>query len=589
MKLRYYQVNAILAWFKFYKDGNVGNPLIGMPTGTGKSLVIACLICEIIRRHPGQRILKLTHVKELIGQNYKALLSVWPNAPAGIYSAGLDRKDAGYPITYAGIGSIHKKAHIFQKTDVIIIDEAHLLGPKESAMYQRFIADLKRYNPYVIVTGLSATLFRLGQGMLTNDGLFTHICYDLTGIEPFNKLIREGFLANLVPLRTKNELDIEGLGIVKGEFKTAEMEDRYKVDKVIIAALEEAIVQGYHRKHWLIFTTGVESCEKVTRLLNEKYGISACAVHSGNDVFPMSSKERDENIAAFKRGDFRAAVNNNVLTTGFDYPLIDLIIVLRPTNSPGLWVQMLGRGTRPVWPEVYKMPDSAGNMNNYHLWPQHYVESGRYYLETDEGRNLCIKEGPKQNCLVLDFAANTKRLGPINDPVIPYAKKKGGVKREAPVKICDNCGMYCHCSIRLCPNCGYEFPRHVKLTNEASDKELIAVEVPIRIEVLAVRHTVYDLHSKRDKPDSLRVTYECGMRHFPAFKCFEHPEPSGHNARAWWRKASHAGGEAPQTTVEALSRTMELRDATHIRVRLDTKFPEVKDVDYSGTAFGSIQ
>ncbi len=376
MQLRYYQLDAIKAFFKYYEDGNTGNPLIAMPTGTGKSLVIACLICAILNKHPKQRILKLTHVKELIGQNYKALLSVWPTAPAGIYSAGLDRKDAGYPITYAGIGSVHKKAHIFQRTDIIIIDEAHLLGPKEAAMYQRFIAELKRYNPYIIIVGLTATPFRLGQGMLTqgDNALFTHICYDLTGIEAFNRLIREGFLAPLVPLRTKSELDIEGLGIVKGEFKTAEMEDRYKVDKVIIAALEEAIVQGYHRKHWLIFTTGVESCERVTYLLNNKYNIPACAVHTGNDLFPMLPKERDENIAAFKRGEFRAAVNNNVLTTGFDYPKIDLIIVLRPTNSPGLWVQMLGRGTRPC-------------------------------------------DG-KENCLVLDFAANTKRLGPINDPVL---------------------------------------------------------------------------------------------------------------------------------------------------------------------------
>ncbi len=158
-----------------------------------------------------------THVKELIEQNYKTLLRIWPAAPAGIYSAGLDRKDVGFPITYAGIGSIHKKAHVFQKVDILLIDEAHLLSPKSSTMYRKFIEKLKEFNPYLIVVGLTATPFRLGQGMLTNEGgLFTHFCYDITGIDAFNRLINEGYLATLVPLRTKSELDVDGLHINQG-------------------------------------------------------------------------------------------------------------------------------------------------------------------------------------------------------------------------------------------------------------------------------------------------------------------------------------------------------------------------------------
>lgn len=578
MKPRYYQSEAVISFFDFFANGGIGNPLIAMPTGTGKSLVMALLIMEICRRYRGQRILMATHVKELIDNNYKTLLKVWPSAPAGIYSAGLDRKDVGFPITYAGIGSIHKKAHIFQKIDIMLIDEAHLISPKTSTMYRKFIDDLKRYNPYLVIVGLTATPFRMGQGMLTNEyhghaPLFTHFCYDITGVEAFNRLLNEGFLCTLIPQKTNTELDVEGLHIVNGEFNIAEMQERYNIDKVIIEALEEAIVRGHDRKHWLIFATGVEHCDRISKLLNEKYGISCVSIHS-------KEPDRDKNFKLFTTGQVRAAVNNNCLTTGVDYPDIDLAIILRPTNSPGLWVQILGRFIRPVWPNQ--------NKSNWHLWPQGYVESGRYDIETQEGRLLCIKEGPKQNALVLDFAANTKRLGPINDPIIPYPrKKKGGEPRSAPIKICDNCGMYNHASVRICGHCGYEFPRVIKIMSEASHEELIKTQ-EIIIKVLKVTNVSYDTHSKAGKADSMVVIYQVGLLDYKFWVCLEHPEPSGHKARQWWRKASRLPDvEIPTTTAEAILRTDELYFPSHIRVRLDTQFPQVMDVDYTGTAFGS--
>jgi DNA repair protein RadD len=540
MKPRYYQDEAVFSFFDFFARGNIGNPLIAMPTGTGKSLVMALLITEIFKRYKNQRILMATHVKELIEQNYKTLLRVWPSAPAGIYSAGLDRKDVGFPITYAGIGSIHKKPHVFQKIDIMIIDEAHLLSPNGMTMYRTFIEQLKQYNPYLIVVGLTATPFRLGQGMLTNEGgLFTHFCYDITGIESFNRLISEGYLCTLIPQKTNAELDIDGLHFIKGEFSVAEMQERFNVDSITVQALEESIVRGYNRKHWLIFATGVEHCDRIAKLLNDKYNIPTRSVHS-----KLKDADRDENLRLFKSGEIKCVVNNNCLTTGFDFPGIDMIVVLRPTMSPGLWVQMLGRGTRP-------------------------------------------SEG-KDNCLVLDFAANTKRLGPINDPVIPYQKKKkGGEPRPAPVKICDNCGMYCHASVRICGCCGYEFPRSIKIMSEASNEELIKKQ-EIIVEIFKVDSITYDIYSKANKQDSLLVTYQCGLRFFKHWICLEHGEPAAHKARVWWRKATGCH-DTPETTAQAIQETDNLKLASHVRVRLDTQFAQILDCDYSGTAFGSEQ
>src|SRR5690606_23327156 len=103
MKFRDYQEYAIASIFRYFEQGGKGNPIVAMPTGTGKSVVIGGFIREVMLRYPGQRIIVLTHVKELIEQNYKKLLALWPTAPAGVYSAGLRRREIGLPITFAGI------------------------------------------------------------------------------------------------------------------------------------------------------------------------------------------------------------------------------------------------------------------------------------------------------------------------------------------------------------------------------------------------------------------------------------------------------------------------------------------------------
>lgn len=541
---RYYQAEAVDSVFNYYLNGNTGNPLIALPTGTGKSFVNTLIIRRIINDYPGQRVLCLTHVKELIEQNYASLIKCWPNAPAGIYSASVGRKDVGYPITFAGIGSIYKKANIFQRTDVIIVDEAHLIGPSAGSMYGQFIEALKAFNPHLIIIGMTATPYRIGQGLLIegDNALFTDVCYDKTTMLAFNSFIEEGFLAPLIPLKTKAELDVEDLRINSGEYSIKQMQERYNVDGITRQAIEESILNASDRKHWLIFATGVEHCENVANLMNDVYGIPCKAVHS-----KLKRDEREAVLKEFTSGQLRAVVNNNVLTTGFDFPKIDLIIVLRPTNSPGLWVQMLGRGTR-IHPD-------------------------------------------KENCLVMDFAANTKRIGPINDPIIPNPPRKrkpGEEPREAPVRICDNCGMYNHASVRECKACGYQFPREVKIRSEASQDELIKKQ-KFDIRALKVTNIDFGLHEKPGKPASIKITFFCGLTGFNLWLCFDHPEPAASSARKWWRENTGCEyNDCPRSVVEAYPRMDELNDPAYLRVRLDTKYPEIMDFDYDGTKFGDV-
>ena len=406
-------------------------------------------------------------------------------------------------------------------------------------MYGEVIRGLRRVNPFLKVIGLTATAFRLGQGRITDGGLFTHVCYDQTGVESFNRLIAEGYLAPLIPKRTRTELDVSNVGMNNGEFAAGALQDAVDKQEITYAALQEACEYGHDRRSWLVFASGVEHAEHVAQMLNYM-GVPAAAVHA-------KTKNREEVIKAFKRGELRALVNNNVLTTGFDYPPIDLIIMLRPTMSPGLWVQMLGRGTRP-W---------AGG-----------------YLDIGNGEQVYI-EGPKHNCLVLDFAGNTRRLGPINDPVIP--KRKSGLPGDAPVKICEACGVYNHTSARFCVNCGTEFIFETKIDAHAATEELLRSDLPV-VETFEVDRVFYHRHGKEGSPPMIKVQYYCGMRMFNEFVCLEHPGFAAKKARDWWRQRHW--GEPPATTDEALRYLSELRVPRRVRVWVNKKYPEILGHEY---------
>lgn len=544
MILRDYQQAAVDSLFAYF-NANAGNPIIGLPTGTGKSLVLAGFIQQALAAFPGTRIMKLTHVKELVEQNADKLLKVWPTAPLGIFSAGLKRKEVGYPIIFGGVASVAKAdLSRFGRVDLLLIDECHLLSPKEGTMYQKVIAQLKEVNPFLKVIGFTATSYRLGQGQLTDEGgLFTALCFDMTKMHQFNWFIDQGYLVPLIPKRTSLELDVSSVKTSGGEYKQNELQEAVDKDSLTQAAVQEMIQHGHGRAHWLVFASGVEHAIHVSEVLSY-CGISAGFVHS-----KMSTAERDAAIARFKAGEVRAIVNNGILTTGFDFPGIDLVGMLRPTKSPGLWVQMLGRGTRPVY-------------------------SPGFDLSTLEGRLRAIGASQKQNTLVLDFAGNTRRLGPINDPVLPRRKGKGG-DGSAPVKVCEVCGTYNHASVRICVGCGEEFPKHLKIKHQAGTDELIAKGEPPRIETFKVDTVTYQPHNKPGSLPSLQVNYFCGLRMFREWICLEHEGYPGKRARDWWRRRSLPHSQVPEFITEALEKLPELAIPTQIQVQIKPRYDEI--------------
>jgi len=527
IQLRYYQQEALDALYNFFLTHQVGNPLIGLPTGTGKSVLPAAFIQGVMRQWANQRFLMVTHVKELVSQNAEELLGLWPEAPLGIYSAGLKQKDTAHPIIFGSIQSMIKHPDWFGHRDIAFVDEAHLVSAEESSQYQTFFAFLKLINPNLKIIGMSATLYRMGMGMITENGLFTDVVYDKTNLEGFNELLAAGFMAPLIPLRTKTELDVSDVSIVKGEFVSTQLQGAVDKAEITFKALQELCHAGQNRKSWLLFASGIEHAEHIAEQLGA-FGVDCAPVHS-----KRPSEYNDAAIRAFKSGQLRAIVNYGKLTTGFNHPEIDLIGMLRPTLSVPLWVQMLGRGTRPA----------------------------------------------KENCLVLDFARNTPRLGPINDPRIP--NKKGASAGELPVKICEACGCYNHPRVRFCISCGEEFSFAVKIVSKAGTDELIkaaATEDLPKIETLSVMNVHYEKwDGKLGKPPTLKVTYYTPAK-FNEWICLEHNGMAGKMARDWWRRRHK--DEPPASIDEALKYTSNLKCPRFIRVHVNKRHPEILGAEF---------
>lgn len=259
MKPRDYQDAAVAALWRYFGE-HKGNPLVLMPTGTGKSVVIGEFVRSVLAAYPSQRVLCVTHIETLIRQNHEKLLRVWPGAPAGIYSAGVGRRDTFHPIIFCGIQSVYDKADAFAPPDLLIVDEAHLVPAKGEAMYQRFIGDLRKRNPMLKVIGLTATGWRLGAGRLTDAGIFSDVAIDMTTPEAWVWFVENGYLSPLYSKRTNLRLDDSGIAISGGEYVLSQMQDALDKTDLTEAALDELVYWGSAegRKCWAIFGTGIE-------------------------------------------------------------------------------------------------------------------------------------------------------------------------------------------------------------------------------------------------------------------------------------------------------------------------------------------
>ena len=446
--LRDYQQSSIDLLYEWMRNKD-GNPCLVLPTGAGKSHVIAALCKNALQSWPETRILMLTHVKELIEQNAEKMRQHWRNAPLGIYSASLNKRELTESITFAGIQSVRNRHVGIGHTDICIIDEAHLISHKDEGGYRTLLNNLWLINPHMRVIGLTATPYRLGHGYITDKPALFDDLIEPTSIE---ELIKKGHLAPLHSKVTSKRLSTEGVHKRGGDFIESELQAAVDTDDNNYSIVDEVIAQAGNRKAWLFFCTGIDHAEHIKSILRLR-GISAECITG-----QTPKKERERILSDFKTGKLRALTNCNVLTTGFDYPDIDLIAMLRPTMSPVLYVQMAGRGLRPK-------------------------------SHTD-------------HCLVLDFAGVVETHGAITNVNPP--PKKGEALKEAPIKACDVCFEIVHARTIICPCCGTPFPIEPDKPLMLHDEDIMGLRGK-DMQVTAwqwLKHT-----SKTSGIDMLKVTY----------------------------------------------------------------------------------
>jgi DNA repair protein RadD len=520
LTLRPYQERCLADLWHWF-EGNTGNPLVVLPTGAGKSLVIAEWCRGVCQIDPGAGIIILAHVRELISQNAAELIGLWPDAPVGIYSAGLNRRDMGKAITFASIQSIHSKAYkLPRRIDMVLVDEAHLIPRKSETMYGKFLADLRAINPSVKIIGLTATPFRLDSGLLHEgpESMFDGIAHETNVIELFDA----GFLSPPRSYRQKGaEIDTTGVSIRAGEFIASQLESAAMDAETVDAIADRIVEAGHDRAGWLAFGCSVAHCEAITEALRAR-GFAGATI-SGD----MDKGERDGLIAQFKARHLRFLTSMQVLTTGFNARHVDLIALARPTQSTGLYVQMIGRGTR---------------------------------LSPETG---------KTDCLVLDFGGNIARHGPFDEPFLPESKSGKG-KGPARFKECPECGCATGTASRACPGCGFEYPPPEKVVTVTPDSKPILSQPP---EWLPVAGVTYRQHNKPGGLPTMRVEYRVGLTTHKEWVCIEHAGYAREKAAGWWLR--RAPGPVPATVAEAIARSGELAVPDAVQVKREGRYDRI--------------
>tara|TARA_A200000159_G_scaffold19571_1_gene16164 strand:- start:20882 stop:22567 length:1686 start_codon:yes stop_codon:yes gene_type:complete len=558
LKQRCYQREAVdTLWNDIHnKDGN---PLGVAPTGVGKTFIMNALIRKIARKYKRDRVMSLTHDAKIIDQNATAMKKMWKLADVGIYSSGLNMRDKRNRVIYAGIQSVHRRAEEFGKVNVLFIDEAHMLSPEQDSMYDRFISCLLEINPKMKIIYLSATPYRLGQGYLTEHKWVDYVSFDYTKTEKFNWFVDQGYLSPLITKKAATEFDVSAMSIKGGDFNKKQAEEISNTMENNKAVVEECIRYGMDRKHWMVFASGIEHGIALAEMF-ESYGIRAICLHS-------KSERREEEQAKWERGKYRAMVNVGLYTTGYDFTPLDLIAVARATQSTALWVQMCGRGTRCVYKKGIDISDQTGRLK-------------------------AIKKGTKQNCLILDFAGNTRRLGAINCPVIPAKRQKGdGNDGEAPVKVCPQCETYAHTRASVCAHCGYEFPPPDTIEKKAGQDDVMVREtLEPNTESFDVISTLYRVGvSRQTKQPYFRTNYATLSG---SFVKGDYPEsayeaPVNRFRAFWWKALKKKSGRPtayrryPKTADEAVERAPdELKEPTKILVDMNCKFQTIEEITY---------
>jgi len=524
MEMRWYQEKAVDTFWSEAKKHPKDDLLLVLPTGAGKTIVMAYIIKGAIDY--GMQVLVLARTKELIEQNLDKFVTCFPEmqSMAGAYCAGLNSREYDKPIVFASVQSVFNKGELFGERKLVIVDECHQIPQNENSQYQQLIEKLREACPSSKLLGLTASPYRLDGGVIFGEGQqFARVAYSV----PLRVLINEGYITKPRTLDV-TKINLDNIKKTAGDFNRAEVESRFLSNSLGPEIVDAANDKGC--KSVLVFASGVAHAEQLAR------EIISCGEHAEVITGETMPLMRSSIIESFTKRKIRFLINCECLTTGFDAPCIDLIAVCRATYSPGLFLQMVGRGFR-----------------NY---PN------------------------KDICWVMDYGENIARHGPIDsDEYGMDTIKVGSGSGEAPKRVCPRCLEINHAAARECIRCFKEFPR--KEITFVAARDFILSEP----EWLDVVSTTYTRHAgKNGKTDSVRVTYKCsddrqvmGVRYVSEWICIEHVGFARQQAHAWFARVSNQ--QFPHSVDELLEIVHELgvAEPKRISVKKEGKYDRIVD------------
>lgn len=566
---RDYQAASVDAMIKFATN----NPpekhaYVDLPTGSGKSVVIADFAERLVKA--GKRVLVLCRQGELVRQNAERLQQLTDGVNVGVYSASLGRKDVDADVIFGTVQSVVKSVHKLGRINCIIVDEAHQIPAKSESQYGKVISEIRKYQPKCRLFGLTATAYRTSSGLIYGDGkIFDECCYAV----PLQKMLDDGHITPWT-LPAVNQVDMSNITVRGGEYDLEQMSDAFiaKVEDNVAEIL--SLCDG--RKRVLVFASSIAHAHALHLILGSSGAI--CNTITGDD----HRTRRESAINAFAAEPVKQMflINVGVLTTGFDAPNVDAVVICRGTKSAGLFYQILGRGMRKHPSKTdFLVLDFGGNFEE-HGDPTD-PNFGR--TERDEKRlmcNSCKVFAAAEDCrcpqcnTVLDF-----KTCPACGSMEPADSRKCSAKKDPDNLFSEICefdftakrcrhkhddGSECLSIVekddQICSVCQNSIDKAIQEGKSLKNSCVKAEKYWWKVDEVE-----YNLHRPKDenKNPSLRVVYKCQREvnddliggkvmlrgRFMEWICFEHEGFAKNRAVKWWQESSKS--ICPDSIIEA--------------------------------------
>ena len=516
-KLRPYQEEALRTIFSAIPSNR--HILVQMPTASGKTIVFSELIKRLLSQRPDLKIGILAHREILIAQASEKLLSVWPEAPIGIACTSVSGKiDTKQSVVIGSVQTLSRRISATAPFDLVIIDEAHRIPAiNQKSQYGEWIQAMKGNNSNLRILGVTATPFRLGHGYIYgnlckegNKNLFDalHFRFGIRALQT------EGFLCLYKAKEIVNiEHDLLRVKRTASEYNLHELSDEMSKKVHLGSAVKSFKSYGEDRKRVVIFAVTIDHAERLADAFR-KAGYTAGCIHS-----KMPAAQKRMILREFETGRLRFLCNIGVLSEGWDSPAVDCIIFCRPTLSPTLYVQMVGRGLRPH-------PD-------------------------------------KKDVLILDLANNCRTHGDPEAPniIIPNGNgsNKKSVSGTSGIKTCPKCKEIIFLTAKECPECGYPLAVDLNSSLVLKDVKWNSDAINVSIEDTSISDYISRAGNRMLKL-SLRCRLKNSLTTISVNEFFDF-EGNGSlygqsKARHIWRKITDT--EPPETVSEAKNREGEI-------------------------------